>query len=49
MGWVFGINNFLDALAEMEMDFKSGNSIMRGIGWFWRIMICGVTPIILGK
>jgi len=47
VGWVFGIENFLDALSEMEMDFKSGSGIMRGLGWFWRIMICGVTPIIL--
>ena len=49
VGWVFGIENFLDALGEMEMDFKSGSGIMRGLGWFWRIMICGVTPIILGN
>ena len=49
VGYVFGINNFLDALQEMEMDFKSGNSVMRAIGWFWRIMICGVTPIILSE
>ena len=49
VGYVFGINNFLDALGEMEMDFKTGNKLMRGIGWFWRIMICGVTPIILSE
>ena len=49
VGYVFGINNFLDALQDMEMDFKDGNAVMKGIGWFWRIMICGVTPIILSK
>jgi solute carrier family 6 amino acid transporter-like protein 5/7/9/14 len=45
VSYVYGINNFIDNLDEMGMNFKSG--WRRYIGWFWKIMLCGITPVIL--
>jgi solute carrier family 6 amino acid transporter-like protein 5/7/9/14 len=45
VSWVYGINNFLDNLKEMGMDFTSGWK--RYIGYFWKAMLCVITPVIL--
>ena len=45
VSWIYGMNRFLNDLAEMGMDFRSGFGLYIGI--FWKAMFMVITPGVL--